>query len=172
MPTADDLAARFEGYEPDPPYEPDANAIGLLRAAVAEQSAAERHIVETVRAAHDAGLSWSFIGAYVGTSGEAARRRYASKVAYAEAAGTRRPSGVFRNGPCGRARPWCLDRLVDAVDPFLTDLGRARAGRSAAEAGQAPARALAHSHPPAAHVLGRHNFRRRRCGRGSRGCRR
>lgn len=39
---ADDLAARFEGYEPDPTQELDANAVGLLGAAVAERSAAER----------------------------------------------------------------------------------------------------------------------------------
>jgi hypothetical protein len=78
---ADDLAARFEGYEPDPAHELDPKAVGLLRAAVAERSAAERHIVEAVRAARAAGLSWSAIGAFVGTSGEAARQRYANKVA-------------------------------------------------------------------------------------------
>ena len=78
---ADDLAARFESYDTDPAHELDAKAVGLLRAAVAERSAAERHIVEAVRAARAAGLSWSAIGAFVGSSGEAARQRYANKVA-------------------------------------------------------------------------------------------
>jgi len=45
------------------------------------RSAAERHIVEAVRAARAAGLSSSAIGVFVGTSGEAARQRYANKVA-------------------------------------------------------------------------------------------
>jgi|GEM_PF-295799 len=78
---ADDLAARFETYEPDPAHELDANAVGLLRAAVAERSDGERHIVDAVKVARAAGLSWSAIGTFVGTSGEAARQRYANKVA-------------------------------------------------------------------------------------------
>ena len=41
---ADELAARFESYEPNPADELDAEAVALLRAAVAERSQAERHI--------------------------------------------------------------------------------------------------------------------------------
>lgn len=78
---ADELAERFENYDPKPGDELDPNAVALLRAAVAERSEAERHLLEAVRAARAAGLSWSAIGTFVGTSGEAARQRYANKVA-------------------------------------------------------------------------------------------
>jgi hypothetical protein len=52
-----------------------------LRSAVLERSVAERHLVEPVRRARESGFSWSAIGTFVGTSGEAARQRYADKVA-------------------------------------------------------------------------------------------
>ena len=78
---AEELAARFEGYDPDPADELDADAVARLRQAVAERSDAERHIVEAVRQARAAGMSWSVIGSFVGTTGEAARQRYAGKVA-------------------------------------------------------------------------------------------
>jgi len=78
---ADELAALFESYEPDPADELDAGAVALLRAAIAERSEAERHLIEAVRKAREAGMSWSAIGTFVGTSGEAARQRYSSKVA-------------------------------------------------------------------------------------------
>lgn len=78
---AEELAARFEQYEPDVNDELDPGAVALLRAAVSERSEAERHLLEAVRRAREAGLSWSAIGSFVGTSGEAARQRYASRVA-------------------------------------------------------------------------------------------
>lgn len=78
---ADELAARFENYEPDPADELDPAAVALLRRAVQERSDAERHVLEAVRAAREAGMSWAVIGAFVGTTGEAARQRYAGKVA-------------------------------------------------------------------------------------------
>lgn len=78
---ADELAARFEGYEPSDDDELDASAVELLRAAVQERSDAERHLLEAVKAARSAGLSWASIGVFVGTSGEAVRQRYGDKVA-------------------------------------------------------------------------------------------
>lgn len=78
---ADELAARFENYEPSEADELDLTAVNALRAAVAEQSAAERHVLEAVRTARQAGMSWNAIGTFVGTSGEAARQRYMAKVA-------------------------------------------------------------------------------------------
>ena len=78
---ADELAEKFENYEPREGDELDPHAVALLRAAVAERSEAERHVLEAIRTARAAGLSWSAIGTFVGTSGEAARQRYASKVA-------------------------------------------------------------------------------------------
>lgn len=78
---ADELAARFESYEPNPADELDAGPVALLRAAVAERSQAERHLIDAIRKAREAGMPWSAIGTFVGTSGEAARQRYANKVA-------------------------------------------------------------------------------------------
>lgn len=78
---ADELAARFEDYEPDPAHELDPGAVALLRSAIQERSDAERHVLDAIKAARDAGMSWSAIGLFVGTSGEAARQRYANKVA-------------------------------------------------------------------------------------------
>lgn len=78
---ADELAARFESYEPNPEDELDAGAVSLLRAAVAERSEAERHLLEAVRAARESGMPWSAIGSLVGTTGEAARQRYGKMVA-------------------------------------------------------------------------------------------
>lgn len=78
---ADKLAARFEDYDPNPGDELDVTAIGQLRSAVAEQSAAERHLLDAVKNARDAGMSWASIGTFVGTSGEAARQRYGARIA-------------------------------------------------------------------------------------------
>lgn len=78
---ADELAARFEDYEPADADEIDVAALTALRQAVSERSLAERHVLAAVRQARAAGLSWASIGAYVGTSGEAARQRYQNRVA-------------------------------------------------------------------------------------------
>lgn len=78
---ADELAARFENYEPNPTDELDPEAVGALRQAVAERSQAERHLLEAVGVAREKGLSWASVGVLVGTTGEAARQRYSGKVA-------------------------------------------------------------------------------------------
>lgn len=78
---ADELAARFEDYEPQTSDELNGDAVTKLRGAVAERSEAERHMLEAIKGAREAGLSWAAIGSLVGTSGEAARQRYASRVA-------------------------------------------------------------------------------------------
>ncbi|MGL5827465.1 MAG: hypothetical protein ACRCYU_22060 [Nocardioides sp.] len=78
---ADELAARFEHYEPGPADELDPDAATLLRRAVQERSDAERHVLEAVARAREAGMSWALIGAFVGTTGEEVRQRYAGTVA-------------------------------------------------------------------------------------------
>jgi len=78
---ADELAARFEGYEPNPDDELPTSAVAALRAAAHERSTAERHTIEAVRQARNEGVAWSAIGALLGTSGEAARQRYSRLVA-------------------------------------------------------------------------------------------
>jgi hypothetical protein len=77
---AEELAARFENGEPADGPGHDPHAVGLLRAAVVKRSEAERQLIEAVRAARTSGMSWSAIGELVGTSGEAARQRYAGRV--------------------------------------------------------------------------------------------
>jgi hypothetical protein len=78
---ADQLAGRFEDYDPNPDDELTREAVTALRAAVQARSAAERELLEAIRGARHEGMSWSAIGALVGTTGEAARQRYARKVA-------------------------------------------------------------------------------------------
>ena len=65
---ADELAARFESYEPNPDDELDAGAVALLRAAVAERSEAERHVIDAIRAAREAGKPWDLAKNFEGAA--------------------------------------------------------------------------------------------------------
>lgn len=76
---ADELAARFENYEPALGDERDPTAYVALREAVASRSDAERAIRDAVHHAREHGYSWAFIGKIIGTSGEAVRQRYGHK---------------------------------------------------------------------------------------------
>jgi len=73
---ADELAARFERYEPAAEDERDPAVYAALRTAVVSRSDAERAIKNAVEQARSHGYSWAFIGKLIGTSGEAARQRY------------------------------------------------------------------------------------------------
>ena len=72
---ADELAKRFEDYEPGPGDERPREEYLLQRAALA-RARSERQVVEAVEAARRAGLSWDRIGALLGTSAQAAQQRY------------------------------------------------------------------------------------------------
>lgn len=76
---ADELARRFEDYEPEADDERDPRVFAALRDAVVSRSDAERSIKTAVDGAREHGYSWGFIGSLLGTSGEAARQRYSSK---------------------------------------------------------------------------------------------
>jgi hypothetical protein len=76
---AEELAARFEAYEPAEGDERDPKAYEALRAAVVARSAAERSVRDAVEQARAHGYSWTFVGRILGTSGEAARQRYGHK---------------------------------------------------------------------------------------------
>lgn len=76
---ADELAARFEDYEPPTTDERDPAAFTALREAVASRSDAERAVRDAVEQARTRGYTWAFIGKIIGTSGEAARQRYSHK---------------------------------------------------------------------------------------------
>jgi predicted phage gp36 major capsid-like protein len=76
---ADALAARFEHHEPSDDIR-DASTLRAVRDAFLARAEAERQLADTVARARHAGMSWSSIGAMVGTSGEAARQRYGQSV--------------------------------------------------------------------------------------------
>lgn len=71
---ADELERRFADHEPTDVR--DAEPLRALRDAVTERAATERRIADAVTNARQAGVSWSAIGGMLGTSGEAARKRY------------------------------------------------------------------------------------------------
>jgi hypothetical protein len=73
---ADELAARFEGHEPEPNDVRDATALRGVRLAFQSRAESERRLADAVSVARAEGHSWAAIGAMVGTSGEAARQRY------------------------------------------------------------------------------------------------
>jgi hypothetical protein len=73
---SEELASRFEAYEPAAGDERDPAVYVALRQAVVSRSDAERSVKAAVEAARAHGYSWAFIGKIIGTSGEAARQRY------------------------------------------------------------------------------------------------
>jgi len=75
----DDLAKRFENYEPASEDEREPDVLVALRWAVTSRSQAERSVKQAVMDARENGYSWRTIGSLVGTSGEATRQRYGSK---------------------------------------------------------------------------------------------
>jgi hypothetical protein len=76
---AEELAKRFEDYEPSPTDQRDPEVFGELCRAVLSRADVERSIKDAVKQARERGYSWAFIGSIVGTSGEAARQRYGHK---------------------------------------------------------------------------------------------
>ena len=74
---ADELGRRFEDHEPSDVR--DGAPLHAIREAVTERAASERRIAEAVASAREAGVSWSAIGSMLGTSGEAARKRYSGQ---------------------------------------------------------------------------------------------
>jgi hypothetical protein len=76
---AEELARRFESYEPAVADERDAQVFAALRDAALSRSNAEQSIGAAVSDARAHGYSWAFIGSVLGTSGEAARQRYGTK---------------------------------------------------------------------------------------------
>lgn len=76
---ADELAARFENYEPSEGDERSVEEYLLERAAL-NRARSERQVIDAVIAARAAGVSWQKIGGLLGTSAQAAQQRYASVV--------------------------------------------------------------------------------------------
>ena len=76
---ADELAQRFEDYEPEPGDERPVEEYLLERAALA-RARGERQIVEAVTAARAKDVSWQRIGELLGTSAQAAQQRYGAVI--------------------------------------------------------------------------------------------
>lgn len=76
---ADELAKRFEDYEPSEGDERSAEEYMLQRAALA-RARSEHQVVDAVVAARAAGVSWQAIGRILGTSAQAAQQRYAAVI--------------------------------------------------------------------------------------------
>ena len=72
---ADELAARFENYEPQPDDERPVEEYLLQRAALA-RARSERQIVDAITAARAKNVPWLRIGELLGTSAQAAQQRY------------------------------------------------------------------------------------------------
>ena len=75
----DELAKRFEEYEPNVGDERVIEEYLLERATIA-RARSERQIVEAVTAARAKGLSWQRVGDILGTSAQAAQQRYGAAV--------------------------------------------------------------------------------------------
>ncbi len=76
---ADELAERFENYEPTDGDERPVEEYMLERAAL-DRARSERQVIDSVVAARAAGVSWQKIGSLLGTSAQAAQQRYSSVV--------------------------------------------------------------------------------------------
>lgn len=76
---ADELAQRFEDYEPSADDERPIEEY-LLQRAVLTRARSERQILDAVIAARSAGISWAKIGGLLGTSAQAAQQRYGAVV--------------------------------------------------------------------------------------------
>jgi hypothetical protein len=75
---ADELADRFEGYEPNDEHRGEPALLALRRAAY-RRALIERELMRVVAEARASGVSWARIGTELGTTGEAARQRYGTK---------------------------------------------------------------------------------------------
>lgn len=76
---ADELAERFENYEPSDGDERPVEEYMLERAALG-RARSERQVLDAVIAARSAGASWQKIGNLLGTSAQAAQQRYGAAV--------------------------------------------------------------------------------------------
>jgi len=72
---ADEMAQRFESYEPASGDERPIEEYLLQRAAMA-RARSERQVLDAVAAARAAGIPWGKIGELLGTSAQAAQQRY------------------------------------------------------------------------------------------------
>lgn len=109
---ADELAARFEAFDPTVKDAKPARPLAELRAAVLARATAERAVLRAVNLARRSGQSWSSIGAMIGTTGEAARQRYRDAETQAMASSTA-DSRVDRHAASLKAAGFTPDELKE-----------------------------------------------------------
>ncbi len=73
---ADEIAQRFEDFDPERATEVPVEEYLLQRAALA-RARSEQQVIDAVARARSANVPWSRIGALLGTSAQAAQKRYA-----------------------------------------------------------------------------------------------
>jgi hypothetical protein len=76
---ADELAKRFQDYEPNAGDERPLEEYLLERAAIA-RARGEQQVLDAVTTARSKGMSWQRIGDILGTSAQAAQQRYGAAV--------------------------------------------------------------------------------------------
>jgi len=73
---ADELAKRFESFEPDAAARGHGKSLAAVHRAALARAKAEGKLSKAVLKAREDGHPWAVIGDMLGTSGEAARQRY------------------------------------------------------------------------------------------------
>ncbi|MEX1106995.1 MAG: hypothetical protein WEB78_12420 [Ilumatobacteraceae bacterium] len=76
---ADELAKRFDDFDPEHAADIPVEEYLLQRAVVA-RARSEQQLIDAVINARTAGLSWQKIGTLLGTSAQAAQQRYSTVV--------------------------------------------------------------------------------------------
>ncbi|WP_248582719.1 hypothetical protein [Nocardioides sp. InS609-2] len=76
---ADELADAFESYSPmSEDFDAALPPLMAVKLAAFRRAAAEKELAEAIAEAREAHLSWRELGEAIGTTGEAARQRYAA----------------------------------------------------------------------------------------------
>jgi len=76
---ADSVADAFKTFDPTPAdFDAPLPPLMAVKLAAFRRSRAEKELADAIRAAREAQLSWRELGEAIGTSGEAARQRYAN----------------------------------------------------------------------------------------------
>lgn len=77
--SADKLADAFENHDPQPDdFDAPLPPLMAVKLAAFRRSQAEKELAVAIAQARQAHLSWRELGEAIGTSGEAARQRYAA----------------------------------------------------------------------------------------------
>jgi hypothetical protein len=77
---ADELADAFEAWDPTPDQERPPTPEMLLRRAAWKRAEAERQLADAVVKAREVGVAWTAVGEALGTSAQAAQKRYKATV--------------------------------------------------------------------------------------------